>query len=224
MNEEKCCSNGVCGCAIGHKVAGAFAILVLVVLGFYLLGLARNSFKSYDFIGKTPDYKNQIAFNGTGKVSATPDVAVINIGVISEKSTVTEAQKDNNTKMNKIMDTVKSQFKVEAKDIKTDNYSIQPRYDWSNNQSKIIGYTVSQNVEVKVRNFDNIGDILTNAGSLGANSVNGPQFTIDDPTELKVQARNLAIKQAKDKANELAKQLGVKLGSVVSFTEGSGYV
>lgn len=226
MNETngQNCSGHDGGCCGGNKTAhviiGIIGALVLVILGVYLFGLARNAWKANDYIGKSPDYKNIISVDGTGKVTAKPDVAVINIGVIAEATTVAKAQKDSADKMNAITKAIKDEFKIEDKDLQTTNYSVNPKYDWTSGTQKIIGYTVNQSLTVKVRNLDKAGDVLARATDLGANSVNGPQFTIDDPTALRAQAREQAIKQAKDKARVISDQVGVGLGRIIGFTEG----
>ena len=210
-------------CCPGHKiqkiVLSILVGVVLIILGVYLIALSRNAWKNYNYVGKSPDYKNQVTFAGTGKVTATPDVAVLNIGIITQKNTVLEAQKDNTDKMNNIINALKNNFGIEAKDIQTSQYSINPNYQWINNANKIVGYQVNQNVTVKVRDFTKIGDIITKAGESGSNNISGPNFTIDDPEQYKAQAREKAIAQAKDKAKVLADQVGIKLGPIVNFYE-----
>ena len=200
----------------------ALMTIVVVLLGVYLVALTRNSLKNYNYIGKSPEFKNIISVEGSGKVTAKPDVSVINAGVLTEKNTVTQAQKENTEKMNAIIKTLKNDFKIEDKDIKTSQYSIYPRYAWSDGSLRIIGYSISQAVEIKVRDFDKIGNILAKAAELGTNSLNGPTFVIDDPEVYKAEAREKAIAHAKDKAKVLADQVGIKLGPIVNFSENFG--
>jgi uncharacterized protein YggE len=147
---------------------------------------------------------------------------MVSIGIITEGLTVDQIQKENTNKMNNIIKAVKDQFKIDDKDIKTTNYSINPKYDWSNGKQRIIGYMINQNISLKVRNFDQVGNILSKASELGANSVNGPTFTIDDPEVYKAQAREKAIAQAKEKAKVLSNQVGINLGKIINFSEGYG--
>jgi len=200
----------------------ALMTIVVVLLGIYLVALTRNSLKNYNYIGKSLEFKNIISVEGSGKVTAKSDVAVINAGVLTEKTTVAQAQKENTEKMNAIVKALKNDFKIEDKDLKTSQYSIYPRYDWSGGLQRIIGYGVSQSVEIKVRDFDKIGNILAKAAELGTNSLSGPTFTIDDPEVYKAEAREKAIAQAKDKARVLADQVGIKLGPIVNFSENFG--
>lgn len=221
MNKEECCQ--------GHhhsyspkKILLTVASLALLLLGIYLVVLTRNSLKAYNYIGKSPDFKNIVTVEGSGKVTVKADVAVINVGVLTDKNTVAQAQKENTEKMNNITKSLKNDFKIEYKDIKTSQYIINPRYDWSDGSQRIIGYSVNQSVEIKVRDFDKIGNILAKMAELGTNSLNGPTFTIDDPEIYKAQAREKAIAQAKDKAKILSQQVGIYLGPIVNFSENFG--
>ena len=90
----------------------ALMTIVVVLLGVYLVALTRNSLKNYNYIGKSPEFKNIISVEGSGKVTAKPDVSVINAGVLTEKNTVTQAQKENTEKMNAIIKTLKNDFKI----------------------------------------------------------------------------------------------------------------
>jgi hypothetical protein len=221
MEEKK----SYCGPEFGHEqychCAKHIALAVLaVILVIYVGVLTRNAIRAYDYIGKTPDMINQITVTGTAKVSTLPDVAVLYVGVVNEGTTVALAQKGVTEKMNAIVDSLKKDFQIDAKDIKTDNYSVNPKYDWTSGRQSIIGYTSNQNVTVKVRNFDKTGDILAKATTLGANTISGPNFMIDDTEKAKAEAREKAIAQAKDKAKLLADQVGIKLGRIVNFYEG----
>lgn len=89
---------------------------------------------------------------------------------------------------------------------------------------KIVGYDVSQTVEVKVRDTAKAGDTLAALGTIGVQNISGPNFMVDDEDAAKAEARGKAIEEARTKAKLLAKQLGVRLGKVVSYSEnGAGY-
>jgi len=216
QQDSMCCHHRGPGKVILMVIMG----LVLIVLGTYLFNLSRNAMRAYDYIGKTPDIQDRVTVTGEGKITAAPDVAILNIGLITEGLTVNAAQKQNNDKMNNVIKAIKEQFKVEAKDLKTQNYSVSPKYNWNEGRQTIIGYTVNQNLQIKVRNFDQVGDIIAKATELGVNQVSGPDFMIDDIEKFRVQAREEAIAQAKDKAKVLADQVGIKLGRIVNFSEG----
>ena len=118
--------------------------------------------------------------------------------------------------------------------IKTTDYSINPQYDYVNGvcepggacrpgSQTLRGYQVTQTLEVKVRDTKKAGDLLSGVGSKGATQVSSLSFTTDDDDKLKADARAKAITDAKGKADELAKQLGVSLVRVVGFSEDGNY-
>jgi uncharacterized protein YggE len=158
---------------------------------------------------------------GEGKVIGVPDIANIQLGYSIEKPTVAAAQKDNTDKMNAMIDKLKKDFKIDPKDIQTANYFISPQYDYNNGRQTLRSYMVSQNLNVKVRQLDKVSAIIEAAGSIGLNQVGSLAFDIDNPEQLKQQAREKALAQAKDKAEALSKVVGVKLGSIISFSESS---
>ena len=207
------------GARLLRALFGALALGLFV----YVALLARNAAKQHDYIGRPESQRDTIAISAEGKVTAKPDIAAISAGVMTEKKTVVDAQKENTAKMNAIVAKIKS-FGVADDDIKTTNYSIYPQYDWIDNRQVERGFQVSQNVEVKVRDLAKIGDILAAVGELGANQVGGVTFTIDEPEELRQQARLKGLEAAKRKAQALAEAAGVKLGKVVGFSESEGYV
>ncbi len=206
-----------------HKKMHVLACLVgifVIILAIFFVFKIRNAAREYGYIGRAPLTQYTITIDGEGKVTATPDVAVISLGVQSDAKTVKAAQGDNSQKMNDIVKSVKSAGVKDA-DVQTTNYNIYPKYSYNQNRgtSDIVGYTVSQSVTVKVRNLDSVGGILFKAGELGANQVGGVQFTVDNPENLKVQAREKAIENARTKANVLFDKLGLKPGRIVSYNE-----
>jgi len=201
-----------------NKLFTIFVIfLVLGVLAVLGTVVAKN-LKSYQYIGKPTAERDTIAISGEGKVTGIPDIAAIEVGLVTEKKDVASAQKENTLKMNRLIKNLKN-LGIEDKDIQTSYYNIYPQYDWPDGKQVLRGYQVNQSVSVKIRNLDKIGDILTAAGEGGANQVSGLSFNIDDPEKLRQEARIKALENAKEKADALAKVAGVKLGKVVSFSE-----
>lgn len=196
---------------------GALALTLIAYVGV----LTWNAGATHRLIGKPENIRDTIAISGTAKLSVKPDIARLNVGVISTGKSVAETQKQNTEKMNAITGAVKA-FGVKDDDIKTSNYSINPQYDWTDGRQILKGYEVSQQLSIKIRDLDKIGDILAKAGELGSNQVGGVSFEVDDTVALQKQAREKAITDAKEKASVLAKSLGVQLGKVVSFSEDSG--
>ena len=130
---------------------------------------------------------------------------------------------DNSQKMNSIITFVKESG-VEEKDVKTTSYNLYPRYDWLEGKRVFRGYELTSTLSIKIRDLDKISQLIDGAVKKGANQVGDIQFTIDDQEKLKDEARNKAIENAKERAQNIAKASGLKIGRVVNFSESSrGY-
>lgn len=165
---------------------------------------------------------NTVSFSGEGKVVSKADIAVVSLSIVTESPTSKSAQDDNSKKSKAIADFLKKQ-KIEDKDIKTTSYNIYPQYAYPRNDKPVIsGYQVNQTMEVKIRNLDEVSAILDGVVSAGANQINSLSFQIDEPEKLKAEARALAIADAKKKASELEKELGIDLGKIINFSENTG--
>lgn len=193
--------------------------IVGIALVVFLVAKTRNELQDYNYIGKSG--RDTINIEGQGKVEAKPDIALVSLGVVTDAKTVKEAQSQNTKKMNAVIEAVKA-MGVESKDIQTQNYNLNPKYDWADGKQNLIGYTVSQNATIKVRDMDKTGDLIAKAGELGANQVGGMQFVIDEPKLLEQEARDKAIDDARQKADVLAKKLGLTVVRVVTFSEYAG--
>lgn len=202
-----------------NKTVVISSVIVAAALVVFLAAETRKVWQEYYYIGKSD--RDTITIQGEGKVSSRPDVVKVTMGVYTEGVTVKDIQKKNADKMNAIIAAVK-ELGVKGEDIQTESYNISPRYDWTDGKQKLIGYSVSQNIAIKVRDMDKSGDVIAKGGELGANQIGGMSFTIDDPKALEAQARDLAIEDAKKKADVLANKLGLDIARVVSFSENSG--
>jgi len=122
--------------------------------------------------------------------------------------------------MNAVIENVKSQG-IEEKDIKTTNYNLSPdyRYDENTERRFITGYTMTQTVSLKVRDLTKVASILGGITPLGVNQVGGVEFDLENRDKALADARAEAISKAKDKAEQMAKEAGVKLGRITSVNE-----
>lgn len=204
---------------IPNKIVTIFVGAFLTLGTIYLALLSWNAVKEHNYIGLSPRQTYSISIVGEGKVTGVPDIANIKLGYSVEKPTVAAAQKDNTDKMNGMIDKLKKDFKVDAKDIQTANYFISPQYDWNNGKQILRGYMVSQNLNLKLRQMDKISGIIEAAGNIGLNQIGNLNFEIDNPEKLRQEAREKALAQAKEKAEALSKVVGVKLGKIISFSE-----
>jgi uncharacterized protein len=199
-------------------IAFLFAAGYLCYVSAYSKSVGPSSYRSF-------------SVSGEGKITTIPDIAQFTFSVITEGAKdIAASQKDNTNKTNKAIDFLKAQG-VEAKDIKTLSYSLDPRYQtYSCNYkmevgsqpcppSEIVGYTITQTVSVKIRDFTKIGDILSGVITNGANSVSSLSFAIDDQTAVENQAREQAITKARDQAALVAKVGGFRVGKLISIDE-----
>ena len=157
---------------------------------------------------------------GTGKVTVIPDTAIISLGITVSRPTVKAAQTEANTIINRITSSLKSAG-IAEKDIKTDQYSIYPQYDYQSGTNRITGYQVSTSLTVTVRNLEKINEAIDTATAQGANTISSVQFTVDETRqkELSQQARQEAVKEAKIKAESLSRSAGLTLGRIVNVQE-----
>ena len=224
----------------GAKVRGA-VFAVLVALALFLILEAVQAFMGLRYIGAGIAPTNTITVSGEGDAYATPDIAEFSFSVVSDKATVAEAQADATKVANDITGYL-TQAGVDEKDIKTTDYSIAPQYDYQNavcpqvapangssgvvycppSKQVLKGYEVRQSTQVKVRDTTKAGDLLAGIGTRGATEVSGLSFTVEDPNAVEATARDKAIMDAKTKAEELAKSLGVSLVRIVAFSENNG--
>ena len=156
---------------------------------------------------------------GAGSASAAPDEVTISFGVTKNASTVADAQSQTNTAIDNILENLKS-LGVSDKDLKTTNYSINPNYTFEGTQ-KISGYTVTQNIDLKIKDIKNTNKAIDTITANGGNLVGQVQFGFDDKTKEKLeeQARKEAVGNAKQKAESLAKTAGIRLGKIINVTE-----
>lgn len=208
--------------------------VVLIVVAYGIISYVRTYSRSIE-----PSSFRSFSVSGEGKVVAKPDVAQFSFSVVTQGGKdIGALQKDNTERVNRAIALAKTQG-VEDKDIKTEYYSVEPRYQYFScpptpiydtrgiaqpcPPSEIVGYTVSQTVQVKIRNFDKTGDILSGVVTAGANSVSQLFFTIDDPAALESEARTQAIEEAQKKAEAIATAGKFSIGRLLAIEEG-GYL
>ena len=211
------------------KFYGAGMVLIAILsVYFIIMSVQEIRFGS----NKTNGMINTFSVSGQGEVSATPDIATISFTIKNEAKTVAEAQTKVAETEAKALEVIKAN-EVDDKDVKTVVASFNPKYEYKYESSvcnefgctsrpgknTLVGYEAYETITVKVRNIDSTPKIIEELGKTGITNLTGPNFTIDQEDELKAQARKLAIEEAQDKAEVLAKDLGVKIKGVSSFYE-----
>lgn len=212
-------------------------LTLLVVLSVYFAVRFLSEWRAYGMMGSGG--ANTITLSGHGEVQAVPDIANVYFTIRKDAKTVKEAQ-DAVAVVEKSALNFLEENGVEDKDIQATNTSFYPKYEYVyENKSMvpctefycpprpgknvIVGYESSESITVKVRNTDDVGKIIQGLGTLGVSDLNGPNFAIDKEDELKAEARKKAIDEAREKAKALAKDLGVSLGRISSFSESGVY-
>lgn len=160
--------------------------------------------------------------SGQGKVTVTPDIATLSVGVSAQAATVVDAQSQAATAMDKVVSALTSNG-IAKTDIQTQNFNVQAltKYDNNTQQTTITGYKVSNTVTVKIREIDKAGTIIDAAVAAGGDftRINGLTFSVDNPEQYYPQARKLAMSDAQDKAQQLASLAGVTLGRATYINE-----
>ena len=228
---------------------------IMLAIGIPLF-VGATVFSSYYDSYVNPASFRDFTVIGEGKTDVKPDIATLQLTVLTEGGVnVKELQKNNTEKMNKVTSFVKSKG-VKDEDIATTNYSINPRYQYFDCSATvtlplppvsmeaadaptatpsvkpeirpstktcpppaIVGYTISQSANVKVRDFAVIGELLSGATAQGANSISGPNFDLDELSVYQKTARDQAIQRAKEKAQQVADEGGFRLGRLISIDE-----
>ncbi len=170
-----------------------------------------------------------ISISGVGEVTAAPDTAFVNSGVTSQGATAREALDANTKAMGELIETLKAAG-IEARDIQTSGFSVNPNYVYSDARDangyqlppKITGYQVYNNVNVRVRELAKLGSVLDKAVTVGANTINGVSFSVADPSKLYDEARKAAFADAKSKAQLYAEVAGEELGKIRAINETQG--
>lgn len=225
-NEDKffhCCFSEDCSvkdnfwCNFAFKILITLLGILLAYLIVYFGVLIRNNIKEYYHIGEKPSERT-LQVSANGEIKAKPDKATLNLGVETSSTTVEAAQNKNTSITNELISKLKD-LGIEEKNIKTEDYRVNPKYDYTEGKRERVGYNVSQNIHLEMNDIDMASKVIKMAGKVGATDIGNLQYDIQDPEQLKQKARKKAIKKAEEKAEMIAGKLGERLGSVKSYQE-----
>jgi uncharacterized protein YggE len=202
-------------------VAMSLALIVAVV-GFSGCGGGPTTIGTVDINSQ----QSGIWVSGTGKVTVTPDIATLSLGIEAQAATVAEAQAQAAGAMDTVMAALAAGG-VADKDIQTQYFSIsqQTRWDDYKDEQVVTGYDVTNMVTAKIRDMEQIGSIIDAVAAAGGDytRINNISFSVDDPTPYYKEARQKAMADAKDKAEQLAHLAGIGLGKPTYISEGTVY-
>lgn len=193
--------------------------LALMALGAAALPVAAFAQTSVTIAETAP----VVTLNVTESVEAAPDVATIGTGVQSKAQTAAQAMKDNAVKMDGLIAAL-AKAGIAKADIQTSGINLNAQYDYSNRDGqqsapRFLGYEASNQLSVKVRDVKKVGALLDTLVQAGATNINGPSFSIEDPTPMQTQARATALKSAKAQADFYAQAAGYRSARLLSISE-----
>jgi len=191
-----------------------------IIIFFILLFVFAKWGPPINFSTVTQSKGEPLVVTGQGKVFVTPDIGKITVGIEENGSSLKTVEDNANKKTKTITDALKK-LGIEDKDIKTTSYYLYPQYDYSVSNRKITGYQVSATYQVTIKDIDKVNDVIVAATNAGANITGDISFEVNDKTnkEKLQEARELAVAEAKEKAEGLAKSAGITLGKIVNINE-----
>jgi uncharacterized protein len=196
-------------------IIGAFAaIAILAALVIGTTGSGRSG-----AVAAETDATRMISVNGEGRVSLTPDIVTMQLGVDIRNSDLGAAQSEASATMERLIAALRDRG-IAERDIQTSGYNIWIEYDYSKESPTLLGFHVSHMVTVTVRDISQAGATIETAVNSGATAVNGVWFGLSDESAAVKQAREQAVADAKAKAEELARLTGSTLGPVQTISEG----
>lgn len=189
-----------------------FVVLSLLVMAALIAGCTPTVIERSS---EPQPAERTIAVNGTGSVTANPDVAYINIGVHTENVDPKVALSSNTAQAQDVIDAIKA-IGVAEEDIQTSNFYVSPSYQYGPNGETLgTTYIVDNTVYVTVRDLSSLGEMLETVVTSGANNINGITFDILDKDSLASEARKKAVENAQAQAQDIAGAAGVELGELM---------
>jgi len=203
-----------------HWLVAVSLVLMLAVVGFSGCSAGPTTIGTVDINSQ----QTGIWVNGEGKVTVTPDIATLSLGIEAQAATVAEAQAQAAVAMAAVR-TALTENGVADKDIQTQYFNIYQvtRWDDNKNEEIVIGYRVTNMVTAKIRDIEQAGPVIDAVAAAGGDytRINNISFSVDDPTPYYADARQKAMADAKAKAEQLADLAGVNLGKPTYISEGT---
>lgn len=205
----------------GLLISGMFLVAASLLVGMSMIFMAQPAAQA---AAQTEDDElHTIQVSGRGEVSAEPDRATVRLGVQTEADTAEEALAANNERMTAVISATLAAGIDEA-DIQTQGFRLQPVYESTNGTqpAELVGYRVINMVQVTVNELELLGQLLDTAVAVGGNTIEGIQFEISNQVALETEAREAAMLDAQQKAEQLTELAGAELGPVHTILETGG--
>jgi uncharacterized protein YggE len=208
------------GLLMAVGVAVISLALVLSLVGFSACTAGPTNIGTIDISNQ----QEGIWVSGQGEVTVTPDLATLSLGVEAQADTVTEAQAQAREAMANVQDALTGSG-VDEDDIQTRYFNVDQVTRWDDDEYVVIGYRVTNMVTVKIRDVEAVGTVIDAVVEVGGDfiRINSLAFSVDDPSECYEEAREEAINDAREKAEQLADLAGIDLGAPTYISEGNIY-
>lgn len=189
--------------------------LMVMLSGVFLLTTTAH--------GQQPDRRPglpSVTANGEAVITAEPNQAEIDIGVVTQARNAPEAARENADKLSRVMGEVKK-ILGKGDEVKTASYSLTPNYRYpQGGKPELVGYTATNVLRIKTSTLSNVGKLIDAAMQAGANTIHRLLFTLKDEQSAQLQALREASSKARAKADAMAAALGLKVTQILSVTEG----
>lgn len=182
-----------------------------------------------------------LSLTAQGESRRLPDVALFSAGVVTQSETASAALRENSTRMEQVIAALK-RAGIADRDIQTASINLSPRYYHPEREAamrarqagqpyvpppedlapRIVGYEARNSVQVRVRDLSKMGQVIDTLVSVGANEVNGPNFTLDEQDAAMAEARAEAVAEGRQTAEVYARAAGMRIGRIISISEGGG--
>lgn len=202
-------------------------VLIIITLGLTGCDSLTPTISSGVSSATNSQQNTGIWVSGLGEVTVTPDIATLEVGVEAQETTVAEAQDKASEAMDKVMAAL-TDSGVMGEDIQTRQFRIRQRTRWDDETGEeiVVGYRVTNKVMAKIRDIEKVGSIIDAVVKAGGDliRIDDLDFSVDDPSAYYDEAREIAMADARDKAEKLADAAEVKLGAPTYISESSGFI
>ena len=222
-----------------RKTAAILIAVAAVLATFAAVSLGRSEASSVDTSPKVVEQRAPAAYgdssagiwvSGQGTISVAPDLALLDFGVETRAPNVSEANSQASIAMDAVIEALKARG-VKDEDIQTSRFSIYPRYDYieeekdgvRSSREVLVGYRVRNSGTVKLRDLDSVGEVIDEVVTAGGDNVriSDISFTLEDPKPKMAELREMAVADAKAKAEHLAELSEVSVGRLIYISEGA---
>lgn len=191
-----------------------FSMLVALVAS---TGCAANAAR---LVARNGTADSGIVVQGEGEAQAAPDLAIVRVGVEAHRPTMAEARTASATAQSRILDAVRA-LGVAAADVRTEQLTLSPDYEYNEGGRRLRGYVATNVVSVRIRDVARAGEVVDATVEAAGDDarVDGVSFEIEDGTALRAEARRRAVADARAKAEQLAAELGARVGDPIFIEE-----